>query len=151
MRREPCERCYIGDIVRYKDVRTQSLLRRTLVLALAAWAMFVLSGWAMTGSEPTVAHAPHLLSSALSAEFAEVVEHPHLKDESAVTELDLITAARPLRVTAALVAVGLAMAVLVAAGSSLSNTAPTVRGPPAHVAFGSAGRRLLTILCVSRR
>lgn len=150
-RREPPEHCYIGGIVKDMDVRTQSRRRRTVVLALAAWTMLFVVVGSMTWPEPTAAHPAHVVSSVLGAEFAEVVEHPHLQDAPSLTAPDVFTAARLPRVATALVAVGLVIVVLVAVAGSVWSRALAVRGPPTRVPFAFPGRQLLTTLCVSRR
>lgn len=121
------------------------------MLALTAWAMVFLAGWATSGPEPATAHPAHVLSSTLSMEFAEVQEHPHLQDAPTLSSPDLFTAARTPRAAAALIAAGLVIIALVATSRYGWSMAPMVRGPPAKAPFGFSGRQILTILCVSRR
>lgn len=150
-RRVPRERCYIGSIVKNIDVRSLSRPRHIVVLALTAWTMVFVTAGAMPGSGPTADHPAHVLSSVLSAEFAEVIDHSHLQEGSSLAAPDVLSATRLPRVVNALGAMGLVIVALAAMAGPVWSRAVAVRGPPARVPFLFAGRRLLETLCVSRR
>lgn len=141
----------LGCIVKNIDVRSLSRLRRIVVLALAAWTMVFVTAGAMSGSEPAADHPAHVLSSALGAEFADVIDHSHLQEGSSLAAPDVLTATRLPRVGHSLVAVALMIVALAAMAGPVWSRAVAVRGPPARVPFSFAGRRLLQTLCVSRR
>ncbi|MCB0949921.1 MAG: hypothetical protein K0U84_22320 [Actinomycetia bacterium] len=131
------------------------------VIALAVVFCVVVTGgqWTQSGSEAATAHGPHALASDWPAELGAViahqhpiVEHPHAQNASNRVAPDSFAAAGLRRVsTTALVALGVAMALMALVALWFYVPPTAVRGPPRVAALILSNRAILTRLCIARR
>jgi lipoprotein LpqS len=114
----PARAATVGNIVRYDDARTGKRLLSAVALAVASWVLVIAAECGVTWSDAPTAHAPHAVASAPGAEFAAILEHPHMQDGSVPAVPDILADAVVLRAITVLVALGLLAVVVVLAGSS---------------------------------
>jgi hypothetical protein len=141
----------VGCIVRYHDAPTDA--RRHTVIALLVLLVVLIAGtgWKLTEHNALAHHGPHALPSNISSDFAAVVGHPHVQDDSTPMAPDAFAEAALPRMATLLVALGL-VAVIGAAFAYWATGASTViRGPPRWCAFVVTGQQLLVRLCIARR
>lgn len=132
----------------------RSWLVSVVAVAALVWALVAVGahGGLLSGQRHGV-HFGHPLVSSLGGEFAANVDHPHVVDASRHSHHpeQFAAAVLPQRAGAALVVLGLVVAVVAVAGLAGAVVVPVGRGPPWGLAGVVAGRDLLTRFCLLRR
>jgi hypothetical protein len=142
--------CYSRDIVRFNDAR-RTRLRSLVAVMAAAWVLVVVTDSGLPWLELSAPHPPHATAASHWGEFAAVVDHPHLKENSVPESSKAFTAAVLPRASMGLVALGLIAAVVAICISFAQPVLPAMRGPPRAAGAVCTGRQVVTRFCISRR
>ena len=124
------------------------------IVAAMMWALTAMAahGGSLSAEHHHLIRASHDLGSALDAERAVTLDHPHLVDGSDPSHHpEQYTAAVLPRPGAAIAALGVVMAVVVVVSALAPFVASGGWGPPLRLAPVVTGHDLLIRLCLSRR
>ena len=124
------------------------------IVAALVWALTAMAahGGSLSEEHHHVISASHEVGTALDAERAVTLDHPHLVDGSDPSHHPEQYAAAVLpRPATAVAALGVVMAMVVAVSALAPFVASGGRGPPLGLAPVVTGHDLLIRLCLSRR
>jgi len=125
-------------------------VQSAVALAVASWVLVIAADLGVTWSDAPTTHGPHPVASAPGAEFAAILEHPHMQDDSAQAMPDILAGAVVPRAATVLLALGLLAAVAVLASSFGRSAMAAMRDPPCTPLSVLSGRQLLTRFCIAR-
>jgi lipoprotein LpqS len=125
-------------------------LRSALALIAMIWALAIAANTGVALIESPAPPHPHSTSLAPGGQFADVLEHDHIRDGSTSIPEMFATAVLP-RIATSLIAIGLMLAVATIAGWLSYLTSMVVRGPPRPPVAILTGRQLATRFCICRR
>ena len=139
----------VGGTVRNNDA---PLWKRLSAIALTVVFSVVLIGGVATlpSSGSPEDHAPHAVATVVADQFASVMDHPHLANDSAPMSIDSVVIARVPRTAGATAALLLAVAVIAVGLLGGAWLWAVDRAPPCRRAPVTSGRQLLTRICITR-
>jgi len=125
--------------------------RPLLTILLASLVLVAVVGSGLPCAEAPPPHPPHVVSASVGGGSADAGDHPHVNVNRTHTFFDAFDAVVLPRITTALAALVVLVAVVAAMVLLAPRIAAAVRGPPGRLAVALTGQDVLTRFCTYRR